>query len=54
MSKNIQKVQDMVDGNFKHKIQSGYIAEDVHANRKVGERYFDLEDKEWEKMSNSI
>ena len=48
MSKNIQKVQDMVDGNFKHKIQSGYIAEDVHANRKVGERYFDHDGKEWE------
>jgi hypothetical protein len=48
MSKNIQKVQEMVDGNYKNKIQSGYSNSDIHANRKLGERYFDHDDKEWE------
>ena len=48
MGKNLQKVQDMVDGNYKSNIQSGYSS-DIHANREVGERYFDHDDKEWEK-----
>ena len=51
MSKNIQKVQDMVDGNYKNKIQSGYIAEDVHKNREVGEKWFDSEGDQWEQMN---
>ena len=49
LSKNLQKVQDMVDGTYGGKIQSGFISDNVHANRKVGERYFDSDDKEWEK-----
>ena len=48
MGKNLQKVQDMVDGNFKHKIQSGYISKNVHANRKVGEKWTDSDGVEWE------
>ena len=28
MGKNLQKVQDMVDGNYKSKIQVGYSTED--------------------------
>ena len=48
-SKNLQKVSDMLDGTYGGKIQVGAIIEDIHANKKVGERYFDHDDKEWEK-----
>ena len=49
MGKNIEKVQDMLDGNFKHKTQVGmHISEDVHRDRKIGERWFDSDGKEWE------
>ena len=49
MSKNIRKVQDMVDGNFKHKIQVSMTDyTNVHANRKLGERWFDSDGGEWE------
>ena len=48
-NRNLSKVQDMLDGNFTGKIQVGAIVEDIHANRKIGERYFDHDDKEWEK-----
>ena len=49
MSKNIQKVQDMVDGNYKSKIQVGmHTTEDVHANRKVGDKWTDSDGVEWE------
>ncbi len=50
-NRNLAKVQAMVDGTFRtHKIQVGtHTAENVHANRKVGERYFDHDGKEWEK-----
>ena len=49
MSKNIQKVQDMVDGTYGGKIQSGYNGEDIHANKEIGDRWFDHDGKEWEK-----
>ena len=49
MGKNIQKVQDMLDGKGLGKIQSGYNGEDIHANREIGERWFDHDGKEWEK-----
>jgi len=48
ISKNLQKVQNMVDGTYKGKIQSGYIAKDVHANRKVGDKWTDSDGVEWE------
>ena len=49
MGKNTQKVQDMLDGNHKRKLQVGmHTPENVHANRKVGERWFDAEGDEWE------
>ena len=48
LSKNLQKVQDMVDGNFQSKIQSGYISENVHANRKVGDVWEDSDGVKWE------
>ena len=52
MSKNIQKVQDMVDGNFKHKTQvSMNVDEDVHANRKVGDTWTDAEGDQWEQKN---
>ena len=49
MSKNLQKVQDMLDGKGLGKIQVGAEVESAHANRKLGERYFDYDGKEWEK-----
>ena len=36
ISKNLQRVQDMVDGTYGGKIQSGYIGE-TNVERKVGE-----------------
>tara|TARA_B100001123_G_C15000579_1_gene903393 strand:+ start:25 stop:531 length:507 start_codon:yes stop_codon:yes gene_type:complete len=45
-SKNLQKVQDMVSGNFKNKVQVGY---DLHdKKRKVGEVWEDTEGMKWE------
>tara|TARA_R110002020_G_scaffold240436_3_gene453479 strand:- start:182 stop:679 length:498 start_codon:yes stop_codon:yes gene_type:complete len=46
MSKNIQKVQDMVDGNYKSKIQSGYTKTEEH--RKVGDKWVDSDGNHWE------
>ena len=48
LDKNLSKIQSMVDGTFGGKIQSGYVANNVHANREIGERYFDHDGKEWE------
>ena len=48
LEKNLSKVQSMVDGTFGGKIQSGYIGEDVHANRKVGDKWTDSDGVEWE------
>ena len=46
MGKNLQKVQDMLDGNYKNKIQVGYSkTEDV---RKVGDKWTDSDGYEWE------
>ena len=48
-SKNLQKVQDMLDGNNTGKLQVGmHITEDVHANRKVGDKWTDSDGNEWE------
>ena len=45
-SKNLQKVQDMLDGKHESKIQVGYsTAEERH---EVGDRWFDSDGKEWE------
>ena len=49
MGKNTQKVQDMLDGNHKRKLQVGmHTTEDVHANRKVGDIWTDSEGDQWE------
>ena len=45
-SKNLQKVQDMLDDKFERKIQSGYVV--VEETHKVGDRWFDSDGKEWE------
>ena len=45
-SKNLQRVQDMLDDKHESKIQVGYsTAEEIH---KVGDRWFDSDGKEWE------
>ena len=46
MGKNLQKVQDMVDGNYKSKIQVGYSTEDE--KREVGDKWTDSDGNEWE------
>ena len=46
MSKNLRKVQDMLDGNYKSKIQSGYSTVEEH--HKVGDKWTDSEGYEWE------
>ena len=45
-SKNLQRVQDMLDDNFDRKIQSGYVV--VEETHKVGDRWFDSDGREWE------
>ena len=46
MSKNLRKVQDMLDGNYKNKIQVGYSK--VEKQREVGEKWTDSDGVEWE------
>ena len=48
-SKNLQKVQDMLDGKGTGKIQVGYST--VEETRKVGDRWFDSEGREWEQKN---
>jgi len=45
MGKNIQKVQDMLDGNY-GKIQVGY-GDKVEPTRKVGDKWTDSDGYEW-------
>ena len=48
-SKNLQKVQDMLDGKFTRKIQSGYSpTEETH---KVGDTWTDSDGKKWEQKN---
>jgi hypothetical protein len=46
-SKNLQKVQSMVDGTYGGKIQSGYSGE-VEQTRKVGDKWTDSDGIPWE------
>ena len=48
-SRNLQRVQDMLDGNYKNKIQSGYEAETIH--RKVGDVWTDVDGVKWEQKN---
>ena len=45
-SKNLAKVQSMLDGTYGGKIQSGYAP--VQEHRKVGDKWTDSEGYEWE------
>jgi hypothetical protein len=45
-SKNLAKVQSMLDGTYGGKIQSGYSPTEEH--RKVGDKWTDSEGYEWE------
>ena len=48
-SRNLQRVQDMLDGNYKNKIQSGYEAERI--DRKVGDIWTDVDGIKWEQKN---
>jgi hypothetical protein len=48
MGKNLQKVQDMLDGNYKTKIQVGVGDQEVEETRKVGDKWTDSDGNEWE------
>ena len=52
MGKNIQKVQDMLDGNFKHKTQVGYTPTKQH--RAIGDKWTDSDGVEWEQKNGYI
>ena len=46
-SKNLQRVQDMLDGNFKTKTQV-WMGEEKESERKVGDKWTDSDGVEWE------
>ena len=46
MGKNLAKVQDMLDGNYKNKIQSGYTYTEVE--RQIGDKWVDSDGTPWE------
>ena len=48
-SKNLQKVQDMLDDKLESKIQVGYST--VEETHKVGDRWFDSDGREWEQKN---
>ena len=52
MSKNLRKVQDMLDGNYKNKIQVGYSK--TEETRKVGDKWTDSDGVEWEQKEGYI
>ena len=52
ISKNLQRVQNMLDGTHKNKIQVSMNDNvDVHANKKVGDKWKDSDGVEWEQMN---
>ena len=52
MGKNLQRVQDMLDGNYKNKIQVGYSK--TEKQREVGEKWTDSDGVEWEQKEGYI
>ena len=48
-SKNLQKVQDMLDGKHERKIQSGYMP--TEETYKVGDIWTDSDGKKWEQKN---
>jgi len=49
-SKNLAKVQSMVDGTYGNKIQSGYVGE-KEPKREVGDIWTDSDDVQWEQKN---
>ena len=47
MSRNLQKVQDMLDGNYQTKVQVGYGDQEIE-HHEVGDRWTDSDGIEWE------
>ena len=54
MSKNLAKVQDMLDGNYKNKIQVGVGDQEVEQIRQVGDKWTDSDGNEWEQKEGYI
>ena len=54
MSKNLAKVQDMLDGNYKNKIQVGVGDQEVEQIRQVGDKWTDSDGVEWEQKEGYI
>ena len=50
MSKNLQKVQDMLDGNYKNKVQVGYGDQEIERHE-VGDIWTDSDGIEWEQKN---
>ena len=50
ISKNLQRVQDMIDGNYKNKIQTGYEGQ-VKKERKLGDIWTDDDGIKWEQKN---
>ena len=50
MGKNLSRIQDMVDGHYKTRIQSGYIGE-KQVDRKVGDVWTDSDGVKWEQKN---
>jgi len=48
MSKNLAKVQDMLDGNYKNKIQVGVGDQEVEQVRQIGDKWVDSDGTPWE------
>ena len=46
-SKNLQRVQDMLDGNFQTKTQI-WMGEEKESERKVGDKWTDSDGVQWE------
>ena len=47
MSKNLQKVQDMLDGNYQTKVQVGYGDQEIERHE-IGDKWTDSDGIEWE------
>ena len=50
MSKNLQKVQDMLDGNYQTKVQVGYGDQEIE-HHEVGDKWTDSDGIEWEQKN---
>ena len=48
MSKNLAKVQDMLDGNYKTKIQVGVGDQEIEQTRQIGDKWVDSDGTPWE------